>query len=381
MRKLVNVLIYMSLYLVTLSQNNYPFVYLQQKSYYRAYECLDSLKSAYVDNKYENAYWQALGTLYSFCGKYDKAINCFTHRDSIMGKTNQDSVLIDLNKAEVCIDTLENLYRNNDVILLNEAHHISKHRAFLYSQLPILKKSGYKFLAIEALNTGQWKDSNLVNRTYPIYTKTGIYINDPIFAHAIRKALKLGFKLIFYESYKKDREKQQATNILKSYNPAEGKLIVYAGYAHICKSQQDSLMAYFLSNTLDQKILSISQNIPKSFIFENSEDNKYYLLKANNNCYDYYVHYSSSKTNCNIPNWFTLLTTTFKPLSKYYSKKILPKTLIQLFYAKENNGIPVYQYLFESNQKCEILLPFFRRDDYILKILNSNNKDSVIITY
>lgn len=365
-----------------ISQTPYPFEILQKNTYSEAYFKLDSLKEQYIGHKYENYYYQAMGTLYSFLGKYDKAINCFLHRDSIFNRLADTTISMDIKKVGVSINTLDSLYKTNNVVLINEAHHVSKHRAFLYNQLHILKSLNYKYLAIEALNSGLWEDSLLLQRAYPIYTKTGIYINDPIFANIIRRAIKLGFKLIPYESYEKNREQKQAINIAKQYDKSKGKLIVYAGYAHICKSENDKLMAYYLQNILQEKILSISQNLPKSYLYKNFQSDKYYLIRNNDDCFDYYLFSSYSETGSNIPKWYDLLGNySYEKLSKFYSKNIKLPALIQLLYPNEENAIPVYQYLIEKSENYKIDLPLIKKTKYKLVIQNNEYKDSVFINY
>lgn len=359
------------------AQNTYPFQYLQTQGYFETYCTLDSLKDSYDTCKYRNEYWQALGTAYSFLGKYEFAQKAFAYRDSLMKKSNDNKTVINISSTTTNQDSINNLYSKYDIVLLNEAHHISKHRAFVYNQLPYFKQLGFKYLAIEALNNGTWEDSLLQNRGYPIYTKTGIYINDPVFAHVIRRAIELDFELISYESYNKNREREQALNIAQKYDSSIGKLIVYAGYAHICESPERSLMGYHLKNILNKDILTISQYIPVQYEFECTESIS--LITSEDNCYDYHIIVKENNSKNNLPSWYNLMEFKTINLNSLYPFDYSSSMLIQLFYSDEKNGIPVYQYLIDGSEKGDIEIAYPKKGKYKLIYQSKNIKDTMII--
>ncbi|RUT78161.1 hypothetical protein [Ancylomarina longa] len=361
------------------SQVPFPFKPLQTKDYYEAFCFLKNNKDKYVGHKFENQFWQAYGTLSAFLGQYKKADRCYYLRDSIFNNLGDSIDHLNISKYAISQLDLNKLYQTNSVILLNEAHYKSEDRAFLYNQLPFLKEKGYKYLAIEALNNGKWLDTDLEKRGYPIYNKTGVYINDPIFAHVIRKALKLGYQLIPYESYSQKREEEQAENIVKVYNPAEGKLVVFAGYAHICEDCNKKLMGSFLKEKLGQDVLSISQDIPNKLRFSMHDSVQFYLANSENECYDYYLTSPRKIDNLNIPGWYELMDFQLQPLHDYYTKTIEIPSLVQVYYPNEQNGIPVFQYLIESENDKNMLLAFPSEGEYNLVVTNSNNIDSLKI--
>ena len=124
----------------------------------------------------------------------------------------------------------------NQVIIINEAHHNSFHRTFTKSLLQKLFDNGYSNLGLEALGNGEYLDSTLNNRKYPIL-KTGHYIKDPQFGNLVREALEIGYELFAYENMEKGsgkpREIEQAKNIEKVINskPNE-KFLIHCGFAH-----------------------------------------------------------------------------------------------------------------------------------------------------
>jgi hypothetical protein len=331
----------------------------------------------YFGTNQEDAYLQALGTLYSFVGHYDKAKDVFVRRNKKRGYIPDDLLNFDLSPYQIDQDSLNKLYANFNVILFNETHHISQHRGFLYSQLEILRDLGFSYLALEALNA---KDTSVEQRKYPInkYPEltTGVYINDPVYGNLIRKAIELGFTLISYDSYSSNREEEQANNILKVYDESHGKMVVLGGYAHI--SEKNGMMGSFLKNKLNTDLLSISQftrfSIDPIFPSANSSENLF-LEKDSTNKYDYYLYYNTVRSKSNIPEWYKLMFCNNISLTSVYDKYLKTPYLIQIYNINEVSGVPVYQYLSFSNNDVRIAVP--NKGKYILKITNSDNFESL----
>ncbi len=134
--------------------------------------------------------------------------------------------------------------KTNQVIIINEAHHNSSHRVFTKSLLQELYNNGYKNLGLEALGNGEYLDSLLNKRKYPIQ-KTGHYIKDPQFGNLVRNALSIGYNLFAYENLGKGsgkpREIEQAKNIQKKIEekPNE-KFLIHCGYDHALEGIHNS---------------------------------------------------------------------------------------------------------------------------------------------
>jgi len=131
--------------------------------------------------------------------------------------------------------------QKTDIVIINEAHHSSKHREFTRTLLKPLNNNGYRLLLLEALTNGDEKDIDLNTRGYPIKT-TGFYTKDPTFSNLIREAINMGFTVLPYETTEKvngkDREQHQAKNIqtiLKAH-PNE-KLLIHCGYDHVLEGK------------------------------------------------------------------------------------------------------------------------------------------------
>ncbi len=174
--------------------------------------------------------------------------------------------------------------QKNQVVMINEAHHNSMHRAFTKSLLQRLFDNGYKNLGLEALDIGNNLDSALNRRGYPVQ-KTGYYTQDPQFGDLIREAIEIGYEVFAYErlgtDFGKNREIGQAKNIQKviESKPNE-KFLIHCGFAHLMEgnySGWEKAMAGRLTEYTGIDPLTINQ-------FEYSERSKaefnHPLLKA-----------------------------------------------------------------------------------------------------
>lgn len=169
--------------------------------------------------------------------------NALIHWD--MGMPTQDK-----NYTKTEIDSINSKYsvvnaseyiiqeaQKNQVVMINEAHHNSMHRAFTKSLLQSLFDNGYKNLGLEALNNGVDLDSALASRGYAIQ-KTGYYIKDPQFGDLVREAIEIGYNVFAYErigtDFGKNREIGQAKNIQKVIDSRpDEKFLIHCGFDHL----------------------------------------------------------------------------------------------------------------------------------------------------
>lgn len=136
------------------------------------------------------------------------------------------------------------------IVMINEAHHVPLHRVFTLSLLAGLYHQGFRYLGAETLSEG---DQGLAKRGYPVTSPTdyaansGYYTAEPQYGHLIREALRLGFTVFAYDAFPdvppadfaRQREVQQARNIQKILQAdPTAKILIHAGYDHI---REDSL--------------------------------------------------------------------------------------------------------------------------------------------
>ena len=197
------------------------------------------------------------------------------------------------------VDALEAIAaatRDRRVVMINEEHRDSSHRAFTTELLPILRQQGFRYLAAEAFG------ADIETAHYP---KSGrFYIDDSVFADMIRRALELGFTLLPYDvptacsdaemkafntngfgslgsnNCMEGRELGQARNLAKFIEAhPDAKLLVHAGAGHIQKIEFPfgPLMALDFRNLTKIDPLCIDQNYMSE---REGEDPQYTTIAA-----------------------------------------------------------------------------------------------------
>lgn len=164
-------------------------------------------------------------------GEYSEAKKLFesTKKYNFENENSVDYQLVN------SIHFIDSLSKVENVIFINEAHHVSQHRNYIRHLLPILYKNGYRYLGMEAFNSS---DTLIYERGYPI-KESGFYTKDPEYANLIRDAINLGFEIFGYEASKgkdgREREIEQAKNIISKtiQKDEKAKMLIIAGFDHI----------------------------------------------------------------------------------------------------------------------------------------------------
>lgn len=187
----------------------------------------------------EKNFYGNFSQLLSFAGDYPMALTyeekSFDSLQEPVKKHIEDEIaqLKNIQYASAKSSILDNA-QHYQVVMINEAHNKPLHRAFTYSLLEDLYKSGYQYLAMEMLNNFSNQCLDSVN------VFTGYYSTEPVGGELVRKALQIGFKLISYEDTLAtkhtgtQRDSIQAVNIYNVIkNDPNAKILVHAGYGHI----------------------------------------------------------------------------------------------------------------------------------------------------
>jgi hypothetical protein len=252
--------------------------------------------------------------------------------------------------------------KNEQIIIINEAHTYPNHRTFTHSLLQGLYDNGYRYLGLEAL----W-DTLINERNFPII-ESGYYTKDPEFGNLIYTALNIGFTLFGYDDFEyngKEREIAQARNIVNfiEQNPL-GKVLIHCGHDHVItgtpnnptweKAMAGRLKEYTQINpfTIDQTqfaekserkynhpyIAMVNKEFPVVLIDENR--NLFNGKKGNDQVDIRIIHPETQYIN-NRPNW--LLSVGNRKEYHIEKSKITQSPLLVLAYRKnefENNGVP-----------------------------------------
>jgi hypothetical protein len=163
----------------------------------------------------------------------------------------------------------------HQVIMINEEHRTPLHRAFTLEMLEKLYAEGFRYFAAETIDESDAADLN--KRGYPTQ-KTGYYTADPIYGDLVRTALKIGYKIVPYESMDMNcqspadkpefcsdrREREQARNLYQRIlkTAPQAKIFVHVGRGHNSKaavSKDFNFMGYYFKEISGIEPFTIDQ--------------------------------------------------------------------------------------------------------------------------
>lgn len=170
--------------------------------------------------------------------------------------------------------------RHERIIIINEAHHVPRHRVFTASLLSALAAQGYRYLAVEGLDEA---DSLLTRRGYPLQT-SGYYVSEPCYGNMLRTAVRAGMQVRPYDygypdndsdNRLRNRELGQVRNIRRilAADP-QARIIIHCGFGHLSEQaspENDKWMAAYLKEqtgidpfTIDQTKLTEAATLASS---------------------------------------------------------------------------------------------------------------------
>lgn len=230
---------------------------------------------------------------------------------------------------------LEERTKDEQLVIISEAHHKPQHRVFTRNMLSALYANGFRYLGVEALSPNYddpsvyLMDDDLQERGYPLYGPvSGSYTREPQMSNMIREAIALGFEVFGYEGGNEEVERDlwQAQRIKKFMDEhPDGKVVIHCGWYHAIESNfpkrnNDNYMAYHLKQITGIDPLTIYQDaLTERFI---DEESPYYkAVKANEvsvlvngagevfngkpgqQHFDILVYHPHTKYRKNRPNW------------------------------------------------------------------------------
>ncbi len=187
-------------------------------------------------------------------------------------------------KATDAVKRIVAAAKGRRVVILNEAHVCSRHRAFLAHLLKALRPEGFTHLAAETFgNEPNVPNVSALTAGSSFDPSMGTYTLDPVLAESVRQSLDLGYRLVSYEirSDQRDpakktkaesiaqRDGAEAANLaaILAANP-KARLLVYVGYSHLREGLDDegaSWMARRLKDLTGIDPLTVSQSRTGSF--------------------------------------------------------------------------------------------------------------------
>jgi hypothetical protein len=207
---------------------------LQRKGLLAQYKSMLEAYRADKDKAFRIVFGQYLSWYQSFVGDYVGAHDSYSIRQ-LPAPDDAPSPMSGSWKPRPALEAIAELAKGRKAIFFNEAHNVPLTRTLTVELLQKLREDGYTHFAAETLYSS---DKALQQRGYPV-EESGFYTVEPICAEMIRSALKLGFKVVAYESEEEGngdvREHAQAKNLqdrVFRHDP-DARLVVNAGYAHI----------------------------------------------------------------------------------------------------------------------------------------------------
>jgi hypothetical protein len=149
---------------------------------------------------------------------------------------------------EAAVEAIAREARNRQIVILNEAHHVARHRAFALRVAIALRKLGFQYLAMETLAPDT---TATMRRGYPV-GGTGNYTREPFFGDYVRRALAQGYTLVAYEQDSPNqsvapdmfasieaREDAQARNLVQRIfrEHPDARVLIHVGQQHVMKGE------------------------------------------------------------------------------------------------------------------------------------------------
>lgn len=184
-----------------------------------------------------------------------------------------------LYRAEPALEAIVAAARGRRLVILNEAHHASRCRAFAAQILTRLRAEGFDLLVAEDFTSDP--DVRFAERMAngnPVTTDLFNYGRDPVYAELIRQARAGGYRLACYEMTPAQRppddadgptriavrEAAEATNLaaLLRDNP-DARMVVYCGHGHLAEKSlgAHTVMATRLKAATGIDPLTIDQSL------------------------------------------------------------------------------------------------------------------------
>jgi hypothetical protein len=255
----------------------------------------------------QSSYYDVLVQLYNYFGEYQKAAEAeekfMKEISKINGypRTNKprlENAPIDSFTMQPALKSIAEVAGNQQVIMINEEHRMSAHRNLTMNLLPILYKKGFRYLALEDINSLQ--DTALNTRKYPTIF-SGSYVHDPVYGELVRQALRIGFTVVGYDfaaqtgmlnnmtdsrPYARDniRDSMAAHTLINTIlkKDPSAKLLVHAGRGHVGKFNLNGakMMAWYfraftgiIPYSIDQVEMSPFNNpLDETLIYRYAQD-------------------------------------------------------------------------------------------------------------
>jgi hypothetical protein len=150
------------------------------------------------------------------------------------------------------LETIVQAARTRQIVILNEAHHASRCRAFAAHVAARLHGEGFSVFAAEAFDNSARPSAAAaaLNAGGAVTPETGWYLADPVYAEMVRAARRQGYRFAAYEARANQlqgtsgdseieaREDAEANNFIADVldRHPKARIFVLCGYDHVVKT-------------------------------------------------------------------------------------------------------------------------------------------------
>jgi len=341
-------------------------------------------------NSPDNGALSMLATQQSFVGDTERAIDTFNHTSWRQGlkilTENEAKTFIADHQVRDALQAILEQTRDRQIVMINEAHHVPRDRAFATLVALELRKRGFQYLAMETLSGDM---EAMAARGYSLESN-GYYNRDPVFGDFIRRSLAAGYTPIAYEADIPDdlegdargeyREEKQAQNLIDRVlgKDPKARILVHVGYGHLSEEAFDlggGKMLKQMAERLKAKTgidpFSIDQTQPlpmndngRAAIFSKAPGRSFVLVSplsgnpfSESSAVDMYVYHRPTTLVRGRPDWLDMGGYR-KP--QEISAKLLPtsgRRLVQAFVAGESaDAVPMDQVLVTAGEPAPVFM-------------------------
>lgn len=231
-----------------------------------------------------------LAMVQSMSGQGNAAIETFNEQrklwielrgEEVTGDLTKDLDAISISQSADAVETIAIAAKQRQIVILNELHHVSYHRAFALRLARRLRKEGFGFLAIETFRGDALEAMPLNYAT----RSTGVYSREPTFAQFLADAKADGWMFVGYEPDHNigNREFGMAKNIIERVldRSPNGRIFIYVGYSHARKipiaidDSSPAKMAAHLKRLTGIDPLTIDQTLLNDYYFGEAQSAMY----------------------------------------------------------------------------------------------------------
>jgi hypothetical protein len=281
-----------------------------------------------------------------------------------------------LDSEEQIEDAIVRGANNTSIVIINESHINTRHRAFILETIKILQENGYEYYGAETFSNRENRVPIDENTKEYFRTRDGFYLKEAVFGRLGRELIARKMKLFAYERIRTgppdenadiideiyQRENAQAENIIKKLNAIEedAKIILHVGYSHanegVSRSKDGRTykwMARIVKDKTGINPLTISQT---SCIGNTDESRLSIPQNSKANHFDIFVNHPITQFKYNRPVWRQSMGDEFVEIPRQYLRQPGWYILEARLESDDLNAVPMDRILYHTDDDVTHLM-------------------------